>query len=55
MQVQYKTPFLPVMPGAVSAIYQDLESAAAVIKKGRTCAVFVEPIQGEGGVYAANQ
>jgi len=27
----------------------NLESAAAAIKKGRTAAVFVEPVQGEGG------
>lgn len=30
---QYKTPFNPVMPGAKLATYQDLESAAKVIKK----------------------
>ena len=30
---QYKTPFAPVMPGAKLATYQDLESAAKVIKK----------------------
>jgi acetylornithine aminotransferase len=46
---QYKTPFLPVMPGHVLAEYNNLESAAAAIKKGRTAAVFVEPVQGEGG------
>ncbi|GBF99596.1 acetylornithine aminotransferase [Raphidocelis subcapitata] len=46
---QYKTPFLPVMPGHALAEYNDLDSAAAVIKKGRTAAVFVEPVQGEGG------
>ncbi len=42
---QYKSPFLPVMPGHVLAEYNNLESAAAVIKKGRTAAVFVEPVQ----------
>eukprot|EP00879_Flechtneria_rotunda_P030695 GHRR01033363.1.p1 GENE.GHRR01033363.1~~GHRR01033363.1.p1 ORF type:complete len:392 (+),score=137.69 GHRR01033363.1:157-1176(+) len=46
---QYKTPFLPIMPGHVMAEYNNLESAAAVIKKGKTAAVFVEPVQGEGG------
>lgn len=46
---QYKSPFLPVMPGHVLAEYNNLESAAAAIQKGRTAAVFVEPIQGEGG------
>lgn len=52
---QYKTPFAPVMPGAKLATYQDLASAAQVIKKGETCAVFVEPLQGEGGINTAHQ
>ena len=30
---QYKTPFNPVMPGAKLATYQDLDSAAKLIKK----------------------
>lgn len=30
---QYKTPFAPIMPGAKLATYQDLDSAAQVIKK----------------------
>lgn len=47
---QYKTPFMPMVPGAQLATYNDLESAAAVIKKGKTAAVFVEPVQGEGGI-----
>lgn len=47
---QYKSPFLPVMPGHQLATYNDLESAAKVIVKGKTAAVFVEPVQGEGGV-----
>lgn len=50
---QYKTPFQPVMPGAVMVPYRDLEAAASVIKKGKTAAVFVEPVQGEGGIYPA--
>jgi len=52
--VQYKTPFAPIMPGSVTATYLDLDSAAQAIAKGRTAAVFVEPIQGEGGVTPAN-
>lgn len=47
---QYKTPFLPVMPGGRMATFNDLESAKAVIKKGVTAGVFVEPVQGEGGI-----
>ena len=54
LQVQYKTPFAPIMPGSVTATYLDLDSAAQAIVKGRTAAVFVEPIQGEGGVTPAN-
>lgn len=50
---QYKTPFYPMMPGTQLATYNDLESAAAVIKKGKTAAVFVEPVQGEGGIFPA--
>mmetsp|Transcript_14950 Transcript_14950/g.32392 ORF Transcript_14950/g.32392 Transcript_14950/m.32392 type:complete len:459 (+) Transcript_14950:142-1518(+) len=50
----YKTPFLPVMPGHRLATYNDLESARKVIEKGKTCAVFVEPVQGEGGIYPAS-
>lgn len=52
---QYKTPFEPVMPGNVMVPYKDIEAAAAVIKKGKTAAVFVEPVQGEGGIYPAGK
>lgn len=52
---QYKTPFQPVMPGSVMVPYRDLEAAAAVIKKGKTAAVFVEPVQGEGGIHPAGK
>ena len=32
---QYKTPFTPIMPGALMVPYMDLDAAAAVIKKVR--------------------
>ena len=32
---QYKTPFMPVMPGSVTAKYLDLQSARQSIKKVR--------------------
>lgn len=54
-KTQYKTPFQPVMPGAVMAPYRDLEAAAKAIQKGKTAAVFVEPCQGEGGIHPAGR
>ncbi|KAK9812412.1 hypothetical protein WJX73_008840 [Symbiochloris irregularis] len=50
---QYKTPFSPGLPGCHITPYLDLEKAAQVIQKGKTALVVVEPLQGEGGVYAA--
>lgn len=51
-KVQYRTPFEPVMgPKVHFAKYLDAADAAKYIVKGKTCAVFVEPIQGEGGCY----
>ncbi|KAK9863802.1 hypothetical protein WJX84_000809 [Apatococcus fuscideae] len=52
---QYKTPFMPIMPGSVTAKYLDLESARQCIKKGKTAAVIVEPLQGEGGIHMSSQ
>jgi predicted acetylornithine/succinylornithine family transaminase len=48
----YRAPFGPLMPGAVFAQFNDLESAEGVIDES-TCAVIVEPVQGEGGVKPA--
>ena len=47
---KYREPFAPNLPGARFAEYNNLESARRAIRRGRTCAVFVEPVQGEGGV-----
>lgn len=35
-------------------MYGDLQSAREAIVKGKTAAVFVEPVQGEGGIYPAD-
>jgi acetylornithine/succinyldiaminopimelate/putrescine aminotransferase len=49
---QYREPFAPLMPGVVFAEYNNLAAAAAAMDDD-TCAVIVEPVQGEGGVHPA--
>ncbi len=49
---KYREPFMPVMPGVRFARYNDLDSLAAVMGDD-VCAVVVEPVQGEGGLRAA--
>lgn len=50
---KYQKPFAPLMPGAVVAEFNDLESAKAAVGPN-TAAVVVEPVQGEGGVNVAD-
>ena len=50
----YREPFGPLMPGVEFAAFNDLDEAAAIIG-ATTCAVIVEPLQGEGGVHPATQ
>ncbi|CAG9465060.1 unnamed protein product [Pedinophyceae sp. YPF-701] len=52
-KVQYRTPFEPVVGPVSFAKYLDLESARQAVRPGETCAIFVEPVQGEGGVHPA--
>lgn len=54
-KVQYREPFAPVMPGATFAEYGNLEEAKKVIQSGKIAAVFVEPMQGEGGIHSATK
>lgn len=49
---KYRLPFEPLVPGFRFAPFNDIEAATAAITE-RTCAVIVEPIQGEGGVTPA--
>lgn len=51
-QPAYSQDFAPLPPDISHAVYNDLQSAAALIDDN-TCAVIVEPIQGEGGVVPA--
>jgi acetylornithine/N-succinyldiaminopimelate aminotransferase len=50
---KYQDPFRPLMPGVRFAEFNDLDSAARVLDD-RVCAVILEPVQGEGGVYPAS-
>ncbi|MCL4835257.1 MAG: aspartate aminotransferase family protein [Caldilineaceae bacterium] len=51
---KYQQPFQPLMPGVRFAEFNDLASAQAAMSD-KVCAIIVEPIQGEGGVYPASQ
>lgn len=51
----YRLPFEPVMPGVTFIEYGNIEEFKKTIKSGKTAAVFVEPIQGEGGIYSATK
>ena len=48
----YREPFAPLVPGVCFAPFNDLDAARALISDA-TCAVMVEPVQGEGGIHAA--
>ena len=52
-QPAYSRDFAPLPPAIEHATFNDLASAAALIND-HTCAVIVEPIQGEGGVLPAD-
>jgi acetylornithine/N-succinyldiaminopimelate aminotransferase len=48
----YQAPFRPLMPGVAFAPFNDIEAAEKAVGPD-TCAVFVEPVQGEGGIHIA--
>lgn len=52
-KLAYRQPFEPLVPGVTFAPFNDLGAAERAITD-RVCAVFVEPIQGEGGVIPAD-
>lgn len=49
----YREGFEPLPTGFIGATFNDIESVKAVISD-KTAAVFIEPIQGEGGVHPAD-
>ena len=49
---KYRTPFEPLIGGVKFADYNDLESVKAAVTE-KTCAIILETVQGEGGIYPA--
>ena len=50
---QYQRPFQPLIPGIRFAEFNNLDSVKELMND-KTCAVIMETIQGEGGIYPAN-
>lgn len=50
----YQEPFKPLIPGIRFADFNDLDSVKALVSE-KTCAVIMETIQGEGGIYPATE
>lgn len=50
----YQKPFKPLIGGIKFANFNDLESVKSKVSD-KTCAIIIEPIQGEGGIYPANK
>ncbi len=50
----YQEPFAPLLPGIRFAEFNDLDSVKALVNEN-TCAVIMETIQGEGGIYPATE
>ena len=50
----YQEPFEPLMPGVKFADFNDLDSVKAQVTD-KTCAIIMETIQGEGGIYPAKK
>lgn len=50
----YQEAFKPLIGGVKFAEYNDLESVKELITD-KTCAIILEPVQGEGGIYPATE
>ncbi len=53
-QAKYRAPFEPLMPGAKFVPINDVEALEAAVSE-RTAGILIEPVQGEGGVYAVSE
>ncbi|MDR3238753.1 MAG: aspartate aminotransferase family protein [Clostridiales bacterium] len=52
-QEKYQKGFQPLLPGVRHAAFNDFAALEAVVNE-KTCAVLIEPIQGEGGIRPAD-
>ena len=50
----YRKPFGPLVPGVSFAEYNNLDSVKALVTD-ETCAIILEPLQGEGGINVATE
>ncbi|MBO6164167.1 MAG: aspartate aminotransferase family protein [Lachnospiraceae bacterium] len=50
----YQDPFKPLISGIHFADFNDLDSVKALVNEN-TCAIILEPVQGEGGIYPATE
>lgn len=48
----YQEPFAPLMPGVKFAEFNNFDSVKELVTE-RTCAIIMETVQGEGGIYPA--
>ena len=51
---KYQVPFRPLVGGVRFAAYNDLESVKEQLSR-KTCAIILETVQGEGGIYPATR
>ncbi len=49
----YQEPFEPLLPGVCFADFNDLSSVKTLVTE-KTCAILLEAVQGEGGIYPAS-
>ncbi|MCM1257355.1 MAG: aspartate aminotransferase family protein [Roseburia sp.] len=50
----YQEPFEPLLPGVSFAAFNDLSSVKTLVTE-KTCAIILETVQGEGGIYPASR
>ncbi|QCX34434.1 aspartate aminotransferase family protein [Caloramator sp. E03] len=53
-QLKYQMDFMPLIPEVIPVSFNDIDEIEKVMNEN-TCAVILEPIQGEGGIISANK